>query len=984
MTYTIVYNLSEYIGGIFLPSAYIVETDAGHTITYYKTKATEGNLSQWQLELSSTVKKLLDLIGVLSPQNLESRFNKGNKKPLPLTALLDTQTQDRQVIQNITYYINNKLNEWLNIIVEHQLPLCLDIENKAVAHLAQLRLNPTVLQPDIYFEHVPDGLIYRLRIREGDKLWQLQNQLYILVCNEPAWIIKERQLYRLEGINSGRLKPFFIKEEVHIPQKNLKTYYKTIILPLVEKVDFSYKGFDIVPHDVIVKAALNFVYNFLNQSYGLMLSFDYERERFGWKESRQHKSFLEISPDEKLIIHHVKRNITAEKYFIEQLQNLGLINRESIYFEIEKSATTTCEALIDWLITHQDFLEKQGFEVIKPVIAEKKICLVRPVIKNFSKAQQNDWFDISCEIEVGDYTIPFSKLVMNIRQNDPFFMLPNGEYFIIPTEWMEKFKGLAQMGKVHQNAVRILRSQAPALLAPDIPIENPIATEDIEWTPSPYLKANLRPYQEEGVKWLLKHYKNSMGACLADDMGLGKTVQTLAVLLYAKENKKIHSMAASGVQMDMFERFVSNNNSKGTSEASNPLLPLQSLIILPASLVYNWYSEIKKFTSGLLVYMHVGAKRHKDLRLIQNNDIVLTTYQTVSRDIDLLEKMTWEYVILDESQYIKNKNSDTFKAVCRLKAAHKISLSGTPIENSLSELWSQMQFINPHVLGSYAFFDRDFIKPIEKNQDATQKEQLKNLIKPYLLRRTKNEVARDLPDLSSYTIYSEMGEEQRKVYEKEKSAVRNLLLGGTYASKSTFEYNNIVAQSLNRLRLLAIHPALVLEDYEGVSAKFTDVLTKWEETRLSGYKMLIFSFFVKNLMLYRHFFDKNNHLYRILTGDKTLDERNQAVADFSRDENIKTFLISLKAGGTGLNLTAADYVFILDPWWNPAAEKQAVSRAHRIGQTKPVVSLKFITKNTIEEKILQLQERKTQLVQDIIEEASLMRVSKHELAFLLE
>ena len=255
-------------------------------------------------------------------------------------------------------------------------------------------------------------------------------------------------------------------------------------------------------------------------------------------------------------------------------------------------------------------------------------------------------------------------------------------------------------------------------------------------------------------------------------MGLGKTLQTIAMLLYAKENKA-ETEQTTDFQTDIFSETPKDSF----------LQPLQALIILPASLVYNWESEWKKFAPIVHLYLHIGAKRHKDIRLIQRNDVVITTYQTVTKDIELLEKMDWEYIVLDESQYIKNKSSDTFKAVNRLNAAHKISLSGTPIENSLADLWAQMEFINPGLLGNFSTFDQHFIKPIERGQDEAQKERLRDLVKPYLLRRTKQEVAKDLPEVIRQIVYSEMGTEQKKVYEKEKSAVRNLLLGGESVRK---------------------------------------------------------------------------------------------------------------------------------------------------------------------------------------------------------
>lgn len=969
MKHAIAYNLTEFSKDLYLPSAYIVSIDSTKDICFIQKKATEQNVLAYKLAVTPTVKKLLHLIALLSPKSLEIKYNAHAKKITPLSNLL----ADAAISGKINTYIHRHLGDFLQTIVQEELPICLNIETKPMAHMTQLETTTTSLEPKIYFEKSSGGLIYRLLLAENGQTSRVQDKHCVLVCNEPAWIVREGQLQHVESINSARLKPFFTKESVVVPTKNVKEYCQKIILPLVEKIDFEHVGFDIVPYYTILKAELAIVHNFITHSCGIGLTFDYGKMTFNWKESRLQKSFLDIHGSEQLAIHHAKRDQSTEKTFVEHLYTLGLINQQSNYFEPLELPNPEMSVLIDWLITHQEALQYHGFTIAAPVIDNKPIALVRPILSNMTTTQQNDWFDLKGEVIVGAFVFPFGRLIPYIRANNPYFELPDGTYFIIPAEWFEKFRGMALMGKMHQHTIRISRSQAPALLPKDVfsITENP--KEDIVWTPPQYLKAELRPYQVEGVKWLLGHYRDNLGACLADDMGLGKTLQTIAALLYAKENKKNTTIQTTGIQTDMFDNTPNESF----------LEPLQALIILPASLVYNWESEWRKFAPIVHLYLHIGPKRHKDIRLIQRNDVVITTYQTVSKDIELLEKMDWAYIVLDESQYIKNKSSDTFKAVNRLKAAHKISLSGTPIENSLADLWAQMEFINPGLLNSFANFDQIFIKPIEREQDEEQKERLRELVKPYLLRRTKQEVAKDLPEVIRQIVYSDMESEQKKVYEKEKSAVRNLLLSSETTQKSMFEYRAIVIQSITKLRQLAIHPKLVLPDYKGGSAKFSDAIAKWDEVKRADHKMLIFSTFVENLKLYRKHFDTQKAAYSWLIGETTLKERNQEVLDFGKKEDIQTFLISLKAGGTGLNLTAADYVFILDPWWNPSVEEQAIARAHRIGQTKTVMALKFITRDTIEEKILQLQERKKQLVADILDFETMPNLMREDLAFLL-
>jgi superfamily II DNA or RNA helicase len=973
MMHTIAYNLTEFTKDIYLPSAYIVALDAAQaqTLSFIQKKATEASISDYKIPFTPTAKKLLDIIVLLSPKTLEKKFNANTQKIIPLSNLLT----DAAVSPTIAAYISRHLGLFLETIVAEKLPICVNIESKVAAHFTQLETATTPLYPKIYFEKQPNNsLLYRLLLVENALISRIRDKECIFICNEPAWVVRNGVLQHITGINSGRLKPFLTKDELIVPQNNLKTYYQKVILPLVEKLEFEHKGFDIAPYSTILKAELTIVDNFITHTCGLELMFDYGKMTFNWADNRLQKSFLELTNGgEHVLIHHVKRDRLQEKIYVESLEKIGLTHPTFSYFEPTEQPNLTMGALIDWLLTHHKTLIDNGFTVKKPVVDNKTIALLRPSLRLMEATQHNDWFDVKGEVVVGDFTFPFGKLMPNIRTQNPYFELPDGTFFIIPAAWFERFQGLATMGKMQQHSVRITRSQAPALLHEDYFTIDNAEQEKIVWTPPQYLKAHLRPYQVEGVEWLLGHYKANLGACLADDMGLGKTLQTIAMLLYAKDNKKNNHAQNIGFQTDMF-------NSAPDDAFLNPL---QALIVLPASLVYNWESEWKKFAPLVHLYLHIGAKRHKDIRLLQRHDVVITTYQTVLKDIQLLETMPWEYIVLDESQYIKNKSSDTFKAVNRLNGAHKISLSGTPIENSLADLWAQMEFINPGLLGSFSVFDQKFIKPIERGQQQEPKRQLRHLVKPYLLRRTKQEVAKDLPDVIRQIVYSDMDSEQKKVYEKEKSAVRNLLLGGESLGKTVFEYQNIVIQSITKLRQLAIHPKLVFPDYKGESAKFNDAVLKWEEVTRSDHKMLIFSTFVENLKLYRTHFDQEKQPYAWLTGETSLKERNQEVLDFSEKDDIQTFLISLKAGGTGLNLTAAEYVFMLDPWWNPSVEEQAIARVHRIGQTKTVVALKFITRDTIEEKIMQLQERKRQLVADVLDFDSTPRLSKEDLTFLL-
>lgn len=403
-----------------------------------------------------------------------------------------------------------------------------------------------------------------------------------------------------------------------------------------------------------------------------------------------------------------------------------------------------------------------------------------------------------------------------------------------------------------------------------------------------------------------------------------------------------------------------------TQESLSAAEPLPaSLVVVPTSLLPNWIREIKKFSSlSTYEYSGSGRLRSKGIKRIFNHyNVIITTYGVLRNDIDLLEDYPFECVILDESQTIKNPDSVTYHSVIRLKTKHKLVLTGTPIENSLKDLWAQFNFINPGMLGSSESFRNYFITPITKEGNNRMEARLQQLIKPFFLRRTKEQVAPELPSLTEEVRYCEMSIEQEDLYKKEKNILRNALMD--INGKESLQKNSFVAlQGMTRLRLMANHPRMLMSDYTFTSGKMEQILEVYEMLMSEGHKVLIFSSFVKYLHLLGEAFDRNGWRYALLTGQTT--DREKEIARFSNEKDIYAFFISLKAGGVGLNLTEADYVFIIDPWWNPAAEMQAVSRAHRIGQTKQVMVYRFITTDTIEEKIIRLQEKKSKLADSFI------------------
>lgn len=574
-----------------------------------------------------------------------------------------------------------------------------------------------------------------------------------------------------------------------------------------------------------------------------------------------------------------------------------------------------------------------------------------------------------------------------ILAGERLIVLPDGRAAIIPSTWLAQYaNALPLLQAPSQGHLRLHRSQVALL--PDFGLPAPDDSL-LNWKERPFepikqLRADLRPYQIEGVKWLQTLHDARFGACLADDMGLGKTLQTIATLVYAQEQQLAQAKAPApkeGVyapQLDLFQQQA--------VAARGGDSPLQVLIITSASLVQNWRRELDKFAPSLtFVYEHLGSKRHKTARALWSFDVVLTNYHTALRDLDLLKTLNWNYLILDESQNIKNSKSKIFKALCNIPAEHRLALSGTPVENSLSDLWAQMSFLNPNLLGNFNNFKTQYIIPIEKKRNEDRLRVLRQAIQPFILRRTKGEVLHDLPQLTRQTVYTALTPIQQEFYDKEKSAVRNYLLNQYDAQDARSRFH--VLRALTRLRQLANHPALLKEnaDIATDSGKFDAITTLLSDLAQKGEKALLFSQFVSHLRLFEAFLKSKKLAYTILTGDMSDIERQRAIDSFQKDNSLPFMLLSLKAGGTGLNLTAAQHVIIADPWWNPQTEEQAISRAHRIGQLNGVSALKFISRDTIEEKILRLQERKLSLSDDLWDSSGGMSdLTRDDLLHLVE
>ncbi|MBT1695297.1 DEAD/DEAH box helicase [Fulvivirgaceae bacterium PWU4] len=617
-----------------------------------------------------------------------------------------------------------------------------------------------------------------------------------------------------------------------------------------------------------------------------------------------------------------------------------------------------------WFITMMRKVADQGYAV-HGLHELKKFRYTTHVPRFTITASNNvDWFDLKVTIQWGEHTVSLKEIRHAILNKQDTIMLEDGTLGHIPEEWISQYSLLLRTGTEENGTLRV--SKLHYTLLEDIldKIDGNTVQQDIEARKhkllqfdsiekvplSSEIKASLRPYQQSGFHWLQALDELGWGGCLADDMGLGKTLQTISFLQYLKEKYP------------------------GSTQ----------LVVCPTSLIFNWENEIQKFCPTLKFYIHYGLQRQFSEAHFNDYDVVLTTYGVVRNDLEELNNFLWQYIILDESQAIKNPDARVTKAVQQLRAVNRVILSGTPVQNNTSDLFAQFNFLNPGLLGSREFFNREFAQPIDKFGSKEKTLHLKKLIHPFTLRRTKEQVAKDLPDKTVTVLWCTMDAEQRKLYNHYRDGYRNSLLK-KIDEQGIGKSGVYVLEGLLRLRQICDHPALLKDTANEMksSVKIEELVREVQENA-GNHKLLIFSQFTEMLQLIKAEFEEAGISHCYLDGSTSLPNRKEEVTRFQEDESIKAFLISLKAGGVGLNLTVADYVYLVDPWWNPAAEQQAIDRAHRIGQTRKVFAYKMICKDTVEEKILQLQERKKMLADDLIQEDAgfVKSLSREDVEFL--
>ncbi|MFH0759427.1 MAG: DEAD/DEAH box helicase [Bacteroidota bacterium] len=936
--------------------AQILEKDPGREFYTPKEYVQNDPDTQAYRRLTPMQKELIQLVDSYSDRNLHKLFSR--KK----TVKEFQDTVDNQAIrEHVRPYIEKYLYAALEIARDNRVPVFIkDKSNRNVFPEDFVILDRVPAEPVFSFNY-SEGLSYALNLIHRGKRIILNRGYVEIISNRPALVIVEKTLYFINEIDGKKLKPFLVKEQLVIPQEMEKKYFSTFVRNTLRDFDTRYKGFVVRQIEASRKAEITLEMG-LNNWPVWILAFHYNQ--FVIHHDDKLKRFVIYRGDGT--VHEFERfdrDPDWEDFAINTLKELGLKSRDDRNFYLNENL----HKAIGFVNEVGDLLSEAGIQLRHRL---NKPYFLGKIELDLESDEKEDWFDVRATVRLGTYTVSFLLLKEHILQGIREYELPGGEVAVLPEEWFARYKSMFEFGKlkgeriqIHKQHFSMMDDSVRAFHSETLDrLEKLTEAESIPALQIPSgLRADLRAYQKEGYTWLCFLQQYGFGGCLADDMGLGKTLQAIAVLLRSKEDlgskPKTGDCTLPGGQLSLFGEGVEKHT---------------SLVVVPASLLHNWISECCRFAPGLKIYAYMGNQRNRELTNFSYYDIVLSTYHTVRQDIEGLSTYLFHYVILDESQMIKNPSSKLYHAITELRSDHRIVLTGTPIENSLTDLWSQINFVNPGLLGSLSFFKRSFVQPIERNKDEDREEKLKELISPFILRRTKQEVARELPPVVEQIRYCSMTDAQRRVYEEEKSLARNSILenlGEVGVENSSI----MVLQALTRLRQIANHPAMVEELGEIDSGKFSEVCRDVESIVSEGHQVLMFSSFVKHLDLFKEAFDSTGIRYAYLTGSQNQKQRKEAVETFQKKGNYPVFLISLKAGGVGLNLTAADYVFILDPWWNPAAEMQALSRAHRIGQDKNVFVYRFISENSIEEKILRLQERKRELAESFVTSSNPLR-----------
>lgn len=862
----------------------------------------------------------------------------------------------QETMELIVEFLHPKFVKLFAQISEHGLNFLLrEGQTFKTKNLQLLEIDPTPLQP--YFKaSSADGHV------EVTAWVDIDGEPVNVSANQwasPMLFLYNNHLYHFkEPKDSISIMRYQQMSALKVPSSEWQDFLKDVILPLGKSYAVEF-GSDLLSEVEDVVPESRVYLKEMGETFVIQPGFSYSGHEVEWNDETK----ITVQEGNKVLIIH--RNKEAENAFVAKLRtlhtNFANLSNYNYFFLRSKEALKN-----NWFFLFFDALKEMdvrifGFDNLRNF----RFNQAKPVT-NLQISSGIDWFDAQIEVVYGDQKVGIRDIKRALANKQNYVQLADGTLGLLPEEWLKKYSLLFKVGEEKDKGQGLKLSKYNFSVIDELYefIDNEavlveldekrrkllqfdeIRTVDLP----PNLNANLRPYQESGFQWLNYLDEVKWGGILADDMGLGKTVQALTFIQHYKNVNESCLV----------------------------------LVVCPTTLIYNWENEIKKFTPEIRYHIHHGPARERNTDVLGKFDVIITTYGTLRSDVQQLMKLEFDYVVLDESQAIKNPQSKVTKAAQLLNTRNRIALSGTPMQNNTFDIYAQMNFLNPGMLGSVDFFRNEFATPIDKFQDEERKEHLKKLIYPFILRRTKEQVAKDLPEKIETVIFCEMDPEQRHIYDAYRNTYRSKILGviedqGMERSQLT------ILQGLMKLRQICDSPAILneAEKYPNHSVKLHE-LTREIAENSGHHKVLIFSQFLGMLGLIRERMTHMKIPYEYFDGSTSTTDREKAIQNFQNNEDCRVFLISLKAGGVGLNLTAADYVYIVDPWWNPAVEQQAIDRTHRIGQTKSIFAYRMICKDTVEEKILELQERKKSLVKDIIADDTgfIKKLTKEDVLYL--
>ncbi|HSF55645.1 MAG TPA: DEAD/DEAH box helicase [Algoriphagus sp.] len=970
--FQIVYSIFSHESLGLLFESFVIQLDEKGRLSLASQNISSANAKEFDSGLNSADYELIKLMDSMQPDVVVKPYmKKGNLRPKDfLLKIFDPKTGDKTIQELLQKNLEIKRAKILPLLIGKRL---FEMAPDGNPIWKEIQVNAEKATVIFHFEKGEYNTQYYPRVKFKGKPLDWQHRDGYLICKDPAWLIVNQQLFHFEkGIDGKKLQPFLTKSRIMVERKFELEYYRKFVTSLITQFEVEAKGFEIHTEQGTPEILLAFselpggskedlfggeIENVNEDIIVFELRYKYGDFDFGILSADGENSGNSCRFEEKdgnFTFYKTVRTPLVEKKYET------ILKKKQMVFTHGKFALSKTKAF-EWLGNNEDYLDENKIKIVQRGSLSGKTFHIGKAQITIEVNENIDWFDVKAQIKFGVYLVPFAKIRKLIIQGKTEFELPNGEIAVIPASWFVNYSELFNfieersseelvLRKHHLAFARELQNGELIRLNLSLKLERLRNFDAIDEYDLPQsFEGTLRPYQHAGYNWLRFLNEYQFGGCLADDMGLGKTVQALALLAHEREE--------------------------------NP--GFTSLLVMPTSLIYNWELEAKKFTPELKVLVYSGTQRLKDPWKFRGYDVVLTSYGIVRLDIDILKDFYFNYVILDESQAIKNPTSNIATAVNKLKSKRRLILTGTPVENGTMDLWSQMNFVNPGLLGNQNLFKKQYLLPIEKQNDKEKASRLHAMIKPFILRRLKSQVAKDLPEKLTNVKYSDMTPEQEKVYEEVKSYYREKIIG-ELAGGGRGSQQFTLLRGLTQLRQIANHPKLVREDYKDDSGKLEDITYMLQETISEDHKVLVFSQFVRHLSIVRQYLDEQNIPYAYLDG--ATRDRQKQVEKFQNDENVKVFLISLKAGGVGLNLTKAEYVFLLDPWWNPAVEAQAIDRAHRIGQENKVIIYKFITRGSVEEKIMALQDRKLALAGELIsnEESFMKSLDNEDIRALLD